>query len=34
MENAVNHKMNPERRSKRESKVDAMMAREPLLTEA
>lgn len=34
IEKAVNHKMKPERRSSSESNVDAMMANEPLLTDA
>jgi hypothetical protein len=34
MEKAVNHNMNPESKSSRESKVEAIIAREPLLTEA
>ena len=35
MENAVNHRMKPDRRSRSESiNVDAMMAKEPLRTDA
>jgi hypothetical protein len=34
MEKAVNHNMNPKSKSSRESKVEAIIAREPLLTEA
>jgi len=34
MEKAVNQRMKPERRSRRESNVEAMIAKEPLVTEA
>lgn len=34
MENAVNHRMKPDNRSRRESNVEAMMANEPLLMDA
>lgn len=34
MEKAVNQRINPERRSRSESNVDAMIASEPLLTDA
>jgi hypothetical protein len=34
MEKAVNHNINPDNKSSRESKVEAIIAREPLLTEA
>jgi hypothetical protein len=33
IEKAVNHKINPDNRSRRESRVEAIIAREPLLTE-
>lgn len=34
MENAVNHRMKPDKRSSSESNVDAIMASEPLLIDA
>jgi hypothetical protein len=34
IEKAVNHKINPDNKSSRESSVEAIIAREPLLTEA
>lgn len=34
MKNAVNHKINPDNRSRRESSVDAIIANDPLLIEA
>jgi hypothetical protein len=34
MEKAVNHNIKPDNKSSRESKVEAIIAREPLLTEA
>lgn len=34
IENEVNHKIKPDNKSSRESNVDAMIASEPLLTEA
>ena len=34
MENAVNHRMKPDKRSRSESNVDAIIAREPLLMDA
>lgn len=34
MENAVNHRINPDNRSRSESNVDAIMAKEPLLKDA
>ena len=34
IEKAVNHKINPDNKSRRESKVDAIIESEPLLTEA
>lgn len=34
IETAVNHKMNPERRSSKESRVEAMIANDPLLIDA